>query len=628
MKIKISVTSLFLFWFMFIQASTITTNKSTYVPRENITVTFSSATTRTDWVGMYNSTVTPGPQNSLAWLYLNGIQTVPSTEIENGTLNFTAPATEGSYKMCFHPNDGYTVLSTVNFSVSTIGVAPKAAFYGSPISVSRGGTVNFYDQSLYSPNVWLWSFPGGFPSESSLQNPSVKYNEAGIYSVTLTVSNADGSDQLIKTGYITVSELPITSTDVKIMHLNVWIQGTSVPNGETYIRDVIALVDPDIVCLVENSSGIWTAKLVNDLSVIGHYYNGGHLDGSDASILSKFPIKSSGPLLKSAISIFNVDVNGNIIVIAASHLDYLYYACYLPRGYNCGGSAPYNGWSQIGIPDPQPVIDLSAISKQNLGSKRDEQIGAFIDFVANETRPIIILGDFNEPSCQDWTSNQANMFDHNGVIYEWNTTSALKKNNFTDAFREIYPDEVLNPGITWPSFATGVGSTSWTPMSDERDRIDYIFYKGAGIKVKDAAIIGPRNSYVKNVLSDANTENDHFLAETLPWPSDHKGVYATITIPKTSDSINSSVNSLPESLPFEIKAFPNPVTGNLNIVSSADACAQVSISNLIGKELFRRKMDLFSNRMNVLDISRISTGIYFLKVVCQRNAQTIRIVKQ
>ena len=628
MKRKISVTSLFLFLVLLTNASTITTNKSTYFPGENITVTFSSASTKTDWVGMYNSTITPGPQNSLAWLYLNGKQIVPSGIIENGSLSFTAPASEGSYKMCFHPNDGYTVLNTVNFSVSTIGIAPKAAFYGSPVLVSPGGTVNFTDLSLYSPNLWSWYFPGGFPVESSLQNPSVKYNAAGTYPVTLTVSNAVGGDQLIKTGYITVSESSGTSTDLKIMHLNVWVEGTSVPNGETYIRDVIAEVDPDIVCLVENSTGAWIAKLANDLASIGHYYYIGHINGSDASILSKFPIKSSGPLLKSAVSIFNVDVNGSEIVVAATHLDYLYYACYLPRGYNCGGSAPYNGWSQIGSPDPQPITDLAVITNQNLSSKRDEQIGAFIDFVANETRPIIILGDFNEPSFLDWTSRQANMFDHNGVIYEWNTTSLLKKNDFTDAFREIYPDEVLNPGITWPSFATGVGSTSWTPKSDERDRIDYIFYKGADVKVKDAAIIGPQKTYVKNVLSEANTENDHFLAESLPWPSDHKGVFANISIPKTTDSVNSSVNRLPEILPFKIKVFPNPGIGNLNIVSSIDAFALVSISGLTGNEIIRQKLDLISNRIKVLDISRIPNGIYFLKVVFQGNTQTLKIIKQ
>jgi len=138
MKKKIFVTSLFLIWFLLIEASTITTNKSIYTPEENITVTFGSASSKTDWIGMYNSTITPGPQNSLAWLYLNGKQTVPSSAIENGTLNFTAPATEGNYKMCFHPNDGYTVLNKVNFSVSAIGVAPNAAFYGSTTSVSPG----------------------------------------------------------------------------------------------------------------------------------------------------------------------------------------------------------------------------------------------------------------------------------------------------------------------------------------------------------------------------------------------------------------------------------------------------------------------------------------------------------
>jgi hypothetical protein len=108
MKIRILATGFFLLWFLISQASTLTTNKSSYVPGEAISVTFDSSASKTDWIGMYNLSTIPGPQNSLAWLYLNGKQTAPSGIISGGTLVFTAPTTAGSYKMCFHPNDGYT----------------------------------------------------------------------------------------------------------------------------------------------------------------------------------------------------------------------------------------------------------------------------------------------------------------------------------------------------------------------------------------------------------------------------------------------------------------------------------------------------------------------------------------
>lgn len=627
MKRKITIVCFFLYLYLFNFGATIVTNKTTYVPGETMTVTFGAASAKTDWVGMYNSSITPGPQNSLAWLYLNGSQTTPVQVIANGTLNFTAPSVVGSYKMCFHPNDGYTIAATADFTVNTTGIAPVAEFMSSSFVVSPGGILNFTDQSLYLPTSWSWSFPGGTPSESTVQNPSVTYNLAGTYDVSLTVSNAYGTNQLSKTGYVTVSTIPETATDVKFMHLNVWVSGTTVVNGLTYIRDVVATVNPDIVCFVEvdNSSGNWATKMVNELAAIGRYYYSSYIKGSDAAILSKYPITKSGPVLKSSVSLFDVDVNGKSMVIAASHLDYTYYACYLPRGYRCGGSSPYNGWLQIGSPDPQPVTDLGIISAQNLGSQRDEQIGAFLNYAANETRPIVLMGDFNEPSHQDWTVNQADLFDHHGVVYQWNTTSTLTEHSFTDVFRKVYPDEVINPGITWPSFATGSGSTSWTPKSDDRDRIDFIFYKGTGVSALDAAVVGPKGSYVKNVLSTANTENDHFLAETLPWPSDHKGVFAILSIPAASDT--STYSRGPVNSSSEMKVFPNPNFGIFNLVTSENALAQVTIASLSGKEVYHKQMNLVSNQLNALDVSHLPAGIYLLNVVTENGSQTMKIEK-
>ena len=58
--------------------------------------------------------------------------------------------------------------------------------------------MQFFDQSTGSPITWAWSFPGGSPSTSSDQNPLITYAAAGVYNVTLTVTNA-ASESLSKT---------------------------------------------------------------------------------------------------------------------------------------------------------------------------------------------------------------------------------------------------------------------------------------------------------------------------------------------------------------------------------------------------------------------------------------------
>ncbi|MCF0206325.1 MAG: PKD domain-containing protein, partial [Bacteroidales bacterium] len=55
------------------------------------------------------------------------------------------------------------------------------------------------------PTAWAWTFPGGTPSSSTVQNPTVTYNTAGNYNVTLTVSNGANNDTETKNAYIVVS---------------------------------------------------------------------------------------------------------------------------------------------------------------------------------------------------------------------------------------------------------------------------------------------------------------------------------------------------------------------------------------------------------------------------------------
>ncbi|WP_306643220.1 M43 family zinc metalloprotease [Sanyastnella coralliicola] len=68
---------------------------------------------------------------------------------------------------------------------------------------------NFFDTSSGSPTSWSWSFPGGSPSSSTAQNPSnISYDSPGTYNVSLTVSNAAGSDAHTLNGLVSVGDGP------------------------------------------------------------------------------------------------------------------------------------------------------------------------------------------------------------------------------------------------------------------------------------------------------------------------------------------------------------------------------------------------------------------------------------
>ncbi|MHC4105084.1 MAG: PKD domain-containing protein, partial [Planctomycetota bacterium] len=88
--------------------------------------------------------------------------------------------------------------------------ATVAEFVGTPSNGNSPLLVSFTDQSSGTPVSWFWDFGDG--GTSTEQNPSHTYNTAGVYTVSLTVTGADGSDTETKTDYITVTEPGATVT--------------------------------------------------------------------------------------------------------------------------------------------------------------------------------------------------------------------------------------------------------------------------------------------------------------------------------------------------------------------------------------------------------------------------------
>jgi PKD repeat protein len=81
-------------------------------------------------------------------------------------------------------------------------LAPTADFVATPTSGTAPLTVDFSDLSSGPPESWLWDFGDG--ATSTEQHPSHVYAESGVYSVTLSVANAQGSDFLTRPGYVVV----------------------------------------------------------------------------------------------------------------------------------------------------------------------------------------------------------------------------------------------------------------------------------------------------------------------------------------------------------------------------------------------------------------------------------------
>jgi len=81
---------------------------------------------------------------------------------------------------------------------------PIAKFSADSVSGGAPLTVNFTDESAGTVDSWEWDFGDGSPV-SDEENPIHIYEDSGSYTVSLTATNAYGSDTEVKEDYITVT---------------------------------------------------------------------------------------------------------------------------------------------------------------------------------------------------------------------------------------------------------------------------------------------------------------------------------------------------------------------------------------------------------------------------------------
>jgi len=124
---------------------------------------------------------------------------------------------------------------TITQVITIGGAAPTASFEGTPVAGCFPLEVEFMDLST-GATTWAWTLEGGEPSVSDEQNPQVVYNTPGTYPVTLSVTNAFGSNSLTLVGYIEVGEGPTAGFTAEINMGTVDLTNTST-GGTTYEWD-------------------------------------------------------------------------------------------------------------------------------------------------------------------------------------------------------------------------------------------------------------------------------------------------------------------------------------------------------------------------------------------------------
>jgi endonuclease/exonuclease/phosphatase family metal-dependent hydrolase len=212
---------------------------------------------------------------------------------------------------------------------------------------------------------------------------------------------------------------------------------------------------PDIIALqeVQTSDGIdMTPSLAQFLSY--PYY----LNLSTGAILSYWPITL-------------IDFSKDLVLIKKNNQDYIYLILvhmtdspYQPfQAQNieyCQDIEKIYCQQPIHINNPHELYQSAFLAR---GKELNELIST-INSLGKDV-PIIILGDFNEPSHLDWT-DKAYYYGLIPFASSFPISTILKREGCVDVYRHIYPNEITHPGYTWPTYP-----------HHRPDRIDFIYVR-------------------------------------------------------------------------------------------------------------------------------------------------------
>ncbi|MGM0376319.1 MAG: endonuclease/exonuclease/phosphatase family protein [Bacteroidota bacterium] len=279
-------------------------------------------------------------------------------------------------------------------------------------------------------------------------------DEMGIWSRALSAGQVTGFYKEIY-GY-SPRPLPEYKDSITVMTWNIRNGGTLHGKhvGIQRVAEVIRNSDADIIALQETMGSGET--IADELDYF--FYR----RSSNLSVLSRFPITQSYNAFRpSHFGMVNIDIGGGK-EIAMGPL-------WLSKRPNL---------SAYFMKENTRADTIEVREMETRGRETNFILSEIRPFIENANNvPVILAGDFNSGSHLDWT--ERNKEQYNGLVVDFPATKFMESAGFQDAYRQIWPDERKNPGITWsPLYKKGL-----------QTRMDFIYYRGEQLEPVWAEVI-------------------------------------------------------------------------------------------------------------------------------------------
>lgn len=413
----------------------------------------------------------------------------------------------------------------------------------SEFEISFSKTIDYFNGSLTLGSVINLSF---YDSESSQGD---RIPDSGW--LTYTMSNSPSE-------HVAYALDKSAEADLRIVSYNVKFDGIFDPSKAPAFERILAASNPDIICFQEiyDHSANDVLQLMNDFVPDGNATWYTDRIGPDIIVASRYPIINS--VQSDGNGIFEVDVDGTIIIIVNAHLP----CC-------------------------------------NNDTERQEEVDRLMAFIRNAqalstlipiemNTPIFIMGDMNFVGLQQQRHTlQTGDIVRNSLfgpdfVPDWDGTSFDMATPFMTG---------SSSAVTWYN---GSGSFS-------AGRLDYFLYTGSVAEVV--------NTYALNTSSLTESERltNNLLSTDTERASDHFPLIADVKI----DAISRTT----ETNNFRTAPYPNPTNDHI-IVPLSDPTSKISVCAVDGKQL---ENDISTNGIEgqemKIHVGNLPPGIYILRVI-------------
>ncbi|SMC57839.1 endonuclease/exonuclease/phosphatase family protein [Pedobacter nyackensis] len=248
---------------------------------------------------------------------------------------------------------------------------------------------------------------------------------------------------------------------LKVLSWNIWHGGHRYGKavGLERVIEIIKSSNADVIGLVETYG---SGEVIADS--LGYYF---YLISSNLSVMSRYPITET-------IREFRPFNFGGLKLALSPDKKLVY----------------FNTWLNY-LPDVDAGIRVANKSAEELikdeAATRHGEIKEILKRIDpylknSDNMPVIIGGDFNMGSHLDWT--EATKAIHFNRVVEWPESKEMLNAGFSDSFRQLHINPLLDPGLTW-----GMRAATTTDLYGVRDRIDFIYYKGKDLNPIESKVI-------------------------------------------------------------------------------------------------------------------------------------------